>query len=54
MRCQKSFVVNLEKITEYVKSEGGYIIIDGVHKIPVSVEKTQKLNNRLKEIMKIL
>jgi two-component system, LytTR family, response regulator len=54
MRCQKSFVVNLEKTTEYVKSEGGYIIIAGVHKIPVSVEKTQELNNRLKEIMKIL
>ena len=54
MRCQKSYVVNLEKTTEYVKSEGGYIIIGGVHKIPVSADKLQELIVRLKENMKIL
>ena len=54
LRFQKSYVVNLEKTTEYIKSEGGYVIIEGVHKIPVSADKLQELNIRLKEIMKIL
>ena len=54
MRCQKSYVVNLEKTTEYIKSEGGYVIMEGVNKIPVSADKLQELNICLKEIIKIL
>jgi two-component system LytT family response regulator len=54
MRCQKSYIVNLERATEYIKSEGGYVVINNLHKVPVSADKTQELNARLKEIIQVL
>jgi two-component system LytT family response regulator len=54
MRCQKSYIVNLQKTTEYIKSEGGYVMINDIHKIPVSAEKTQELSSRLNDIIRII
>jgi two-component system, LytTR family, response regulator len=43
MRCQKSFIVNLDKITEFIKSDGGYLVLNKTHKIPISNDKHQEL-----------
>lgn len=42
-RCHKSYIVNLEYITDYIKSDGGYLIIDKTHEIMVSSEKIDTL-----------
>lgn len=42
-RCHKSYIVNLEYITDYVKSDGGYLIIDKTYEIMVSSEKIDNL-----------
>jgi two-component system LytT family response regulator len=39
----KSYIVNLEYITDYIKSDGGYLIIDKTHEIMVSSEKIDTL-----------
>ncbi|MCU0437305.1 MAG: LytTR family DNA-binding domain-containing protein [Raineya sp.] len=42
-RCHKSYIVNLEYITDYIKSDGGYLVIDKMHEIMVSSEKIDTL-----------
>lgn len=42
-RCHKSYIVNVKYLTDYVKSDGGYLVIKGKHNIPVSVDKVQEL-----------
>jgi two-component system LytT family response regulator len=42
-RCHKSYIVNLKYLTDYVKSDGGHLIIKGKHSIPVSPDKVQEL-----------
>lgn len=42
-RCHKSFIVNLHYITDWVKSEGGYLIINNQHQISLSSDKTNEL-----------
>jgi two-component system LytT family response regulator len=54
MRCQKSYIVNLEKITEYIKSDGGYVVVNNLHKVPVSADKISELIERLKNSIRIL
>lgn len=39
-RCHKSFIVNLNYVNEYVKSDGGYLKIDH-HQISVAPDKLQ-------------
>lgn len=38
-RCHKSYLVNLNYVSEYVKSEGGYLILKNNENIPISSEK---------------
>jgi two-component system LytT family response regulator len=38
IRTHKSFLVNIKFITEYIKSDGGYLIVNGHH---VSVNSTK-------------
>lgn len=45
-RCHKSYIVNMKYLTDYVKSDGGYLMIKGKHQIPVSVDKVQDLLNQ--------
>ncbi len=54
MRCQKSYIINLECVTEYIKSEGGYVIIDCTHKIPVSMDKNQEVLEKLKSTIRVI
>ncbi len=42
-RCHKSYVVNINAITEYIKSDGGYLLVEGNHQISLSPEKVDEL-----------
>lgn len=46
-RCHKSYIVNMKYLTDYVKSDGGYLVIRGNHSIPVSPDKVQDLLNQV-------
>jgi len=42
-RPHNSFLVNMNEVREYVKSDGGYIVLKGKQKIPVSKSKRERL-----------
>lgn len=42
-RCHKSYIVNVNYITEYVKSDGGYLIVNKSHQISISHDKTDAM-----------
>lgn len=46
-RCHKSFIVNTTHISEYVKSDGGYLKI-GSHNIGISIDKVSILLEKLR------
>lgn len=46
LRCHKSYIVNINHITEYVKSDGGYLKI-GKHEIGLSPDKAGILLERI-------
>lgn len=39
IRCHKSFIVNVRHISEYVKTDGGYLKVDKVHQVSISQDK---------------
>lgn len=45
-RCHKSYLVNMKYVTEYIKSDGGYILMDDNSEIPVSPDKVQELMDK--------
>lgn len=46
-RCHKSYLVNILHISDYVKSDGGYLIIDKIHEISVSTDKIDALLKKI-------
>ena len=42
-RCHKSYIINTRFMTDYVRSDGGYLVLRGKHTIPVSPDKVQDL-----------
>jgi two-component system LytT family response regulator len=46
LRCHKSFLININYVSEYVKSDGGYLKT-GQHNISVSPDKLQILLSKL-------
>jgi len=46
-RCQKSFMVNVRHVTEYIKSNGGTLIIDKKHEVSVSQDRLEALMKRI-------
>ena len=52
VRIHKSYAVNLEHIKEYVRGEGGSIILSNGHEVEVSRRKKDILMTRMKEFYK--
>jgi two-component system LytT family response regulator len=42
-RPHNSFVINLSQVTEYVKADGGYLLMKNKMKVPVSKNKKDQL-----------
>lgn len=42
-RCHKSYMVNTASIQEYVKSDGGYLVMEGGSNVSVSPERVDEL-----------
>lgn len=45
VRCHKSYIVNKKYVVDYVKSEGGSLILKNGIEIPVTAEKVQEFLN---------
>lgn len=45
-RCHKSYIVNIKHITDYIRSNGGSLIVDKTHEISVSPDKLETLLKR--------
>jgi two-component system LytT family response regulator len=41
-RCHKSYIVNQDYIIDYVKSDGGYLVLKPKHEIPISHDKVDQ------------
>ncbi|MBL0181345.1 MAG: response regulator transcription factor [Chitinophagaceae bacterium] len=52
IRTHKSFLVNLEHIKEYIRGEGGTVILSNNHEVEVSRRKKDMLMTRMKEYYK--
>lgn len=52
VRIHKSFVVNLEHVKEYIRGEGGTVILSSGHDIEVSRRKKEIFLQRMKEFYK--
>jgi two-component system LytT family response regulator len=52
VRIHKSFVINLERVKEYIRGEGGSVILSNGHEIEVSRRKKDMLMTRMKEFYK--
>jgi two-component system LytT family response regulator len=52
VRVHKSYVVNLDHITEYLRGEGGSVLLSGGKEIEVSRRKKEVLMQRMKEHFK--
>jgi two-component system, LytTR family, response regulator len=46
-RCQKSFMVNVRYVTEYIKSNGGILIIDKKYEVSVSQDRLEALMKKV-------
>lgn len=46
-RCHKSYMVNVRHITEYIKSEGGYLVVDKKHQVSVSQDRIDTLLKKI-------
>ncbi len=42
-RPHNSFLVNMNEVREYVKSDGGYLVLKNKQKVPVSKSKRERL-----------
>jgi two-component system LytT family response regulator len=52
IRIHKSYLVNLDHITEYLRGEGGSVILTGGQEVEVSRRKKELLMQRMKEHFK--
>jgi two-component system LytT family response regulator len=50
-RCHKSYLVNINHITEYIKTNGGYLRVDKTHEIGVSSDKVDKLLKKIAQFI---
>lgn len=52
VRTHKSFLINLEHIKEYIRGEGGSVILSNNHEVEVSRRKKEILMTKMKEFYK--
>lgn len=52
IRIHKSFLVNLEHVTEYIRGEGGLVVLSNHHEVEVSRRKKDMLMTRMKDYYK--
>lgn len=52
VRVHKSFVINLEHVKEYVRGEGGTVVLSNGHEVEVSRRKKEVFISRMKEFYK--
>lgn len=43
LRSHKSYLINMKYVSNYVKSDGGYIVIKDKHEIPITSDKVDEL-----------
>lgn len=43
LRCHKSYIININQVTDIHKNDGNFVMIDNTHKLPISNEKTSEL-----------
>lgn len=48
VRIHRSFIINLDHVQEYVRHDGGYVILSAGHKVEVARRKREMLMARLK------
>ena len=53
-RCHKSYLINLTHVTEHVKADGGYLVVDRIHNIPISSDRAAFILNKLKDTSSII
>jgi len=46
-RCHKSFIINLSKVVEYSRKDGGHILLTNESEVPVSKERKKDLLSKL-------
>lgn len=42
-RCHKSYIVHTKHIVDYVKSDGGYLVLTAKYEVPISRERIEEL-----------
>ena len=52
LRVHKSFLVNLEHVTEYIRGEGGSVVLSNNHEVEVSRRKKDLLMAKMKAFYK--
>ncbi|WMJ72317.1 LytTR family DNA-binding domain-containing protein [Cytophagaceae bacterium ABcell3] len=51
LRIHKSFIININTISKYIKSEGGYVVLTNGKHIPVSVRKKELLLDLIEQLV---
>jgi two-component system, LytTR family, response regulator len=46
-RCHKSYIANITYINEYIKSDGGYLMMKNGHQVSVSPDRVDELMNKI-------
>jgi two-component system LytT family response regulator len=47
MRCHKSYLVNLNHVGEFIKGEGGHLLMSNSHQVSISGEKADEFIKRM-------
>lgn len=50
-RCHKSYIVNIAHITDYIKANGGLLIVDKIHEINISPDKTDVVLKKIAQFV---
>lgn len=41
-RCHKSYLINIDHISDYIKSDGGLVVLQNKYQVPISGDKVQE------------